>query len=198
MMASPEAPLERVIEALRAPGTPAGYGITGISRSMEQLRKELNYYYTSPTAPESSSQSIGHRVHSLHCALEPLLENDGPYIRAWALAIQAFLHKTWPSSPEVSLGDLAKRLGGALGEPEIRLCSSIEMTVWQYFVGAVTAEEGSETREWFITRLQRMFLPMRVREWKTVTRILERALMPDLRLLVEFKEMWDKAIHVPG
>ncbi|KPM41358.1 hypothetical protein AK830_g5175 [Neonectria ditissima] len=192
MIAIPAAPLGKFIDALRSPGAPSGEIIFHISCSMKQLREELNHYYAHPAAVESLSQQIGCRVSDLSSVLEPFLDAEGPSIRAWAVAIQSFLYLSWPPSSEgVCLHGMARKLRHALGEPEIRLCASIEMTVWEYFIGAIAADEGSEAREWYVVRLRRMFVSMKVCEWKTVLQRLEKAIMPDVRLLESFKGTWD-------
>ncbi|KAF7554810.1 hypothetical protein G7Z17_g2663 [Cylindrodendrum hubeiense] len=159
MIASPKTPPKKIIDALSAPGGVTGLDISRISRDMDMLSKALDVFYTRPEDAEFLGQKIGERVNRLHREIDRLLTNDGTYIRSWAGALRIFVHLSWPPKPDVDLGDLALALKGMLETPGIRLCSSIDMTVWQFFIGAVAAE-GSNIRLWFIARVRRMFKPM--------------------------------------
>lgn len=185
-------PPKKIIDTISSPGGLTEQDVSRISWDMHLLRQGLDRYYTHPEEADHLSRQIGDRVDGLQGEIDTLLENSGPNIRAWASALRIFVFLSWPPKLAVCLRDLAERLREMLEAPGIRLCSSIDMTVWQFFVGAVAAEEGSDTRIWFTTRVRKMFSPMHVCEWKTVMGVLEKGFGPDIQLVERFQKVWDE------
>lgn len=192
MMATPKKPPKKIIDALTPLGGLTEPNFSRICWDMHMLRQGLNRYYTHPDEADHLSRQIGERVDGLQGEIDTLLQNSGPHIRAWASALRIFVFLSWPPKLAVCFRDLAERLRDMLAAPGIRLCSSIDMTVWQFFVGAVASEEGSDTRIWFTTRVRKMFSPMHVREWKTVMGVLEKGFGPDIQLMERFQRVWDE------
>lgn len=192
MIASPTKPPKKMIDTISSPGGLTEPEFSRICRDMHLLRQGLDRYYTHPEEADHLSRQIGERVDGLQGEIDTLLENSGPHIRAWASALRIFVFLSWPPKLAVCLRDLADRLREMLEAPGIRLCSSIDMTVWQFFVGAAAAEEGSDTRIWFTTRVRKMFSPMHVCEWKSVMEVLEKGFRPDTHLVERFQRVWDE------
>ncbi|KAH7160733.1 hypothetical protein EDB81DRAFT_782868 [Dactylonectria macrodidyma] len=192
LILSPETLPKRIIDALSFPGGVTKTDITLISHDMGLLRQEIDYYHRHPELVAILSQKIGARIDKIQFEVDTLLGKDGPYIQAWAIAIRLFLYLSWPSKCSESISDLATSLKERLEQPGIQLCSSIDMTVWQFFVGATAGDPGSFIRKWFTTKLQKIVVPMQVREWIDVRGVIEHGFMPDSLLLEKFQQVWEE------
>ncbi|KAH7149898.1 hypothetical protein B0J13DRAFT_549044 [Dactylonectria estremocensis] len=190
LILSPKTLPQRIIDALSFPGGVTQTDITLISHDMDLLRKEIEFYHRHPELVAILSKKIGDRIDKLQFEIGTLLEKDGPYIQAWAVAIRLFLYLSWPLKFSESISDLANSLKERLEQPGIHFCSSIDMTVWQFFVGAAAGDPGSFLRKWFTTKLQKMIIPMQVREWVAVLGVIKNGFMPDSLLLEKFQQVW--------
>ncbi|KAG4263042.1 hypothetical protein FPRO04_13291 [Fusarium proliferatum] len=74
----------------------------------------------------------------------------------------------------------------------IRLCSSMQLLVWQLFVGAAAAEPASEVRSWYVIRLREVVSAMRIGGQNVAMKTLAAVFAPDARLLEKFKTVWDE------
>ncbi|KAF4495942.1 hypothetical protein FAGAP_7916 [Fusarium agapanthi] len=74
----------------------------------------------------------------------------------------------------------------------IRLCSSMQLLVWQLFVGAAAAEPASEVRSWYVIRLREVVSSMRIGGQDVAIETLATVFAPDARLLETFKVVWDE------
>ncbi|KAF4428910.1 hypothetical protein FACUT_9368 [Fusarium acutatum] len=74
----------------------------------------------------------------------------------------------------------------------IRLCSSMQLLVWQLFVGAAAAEPASEVRAWYVIRLREVVSSMRIGGQDVAMETLAGVFTPDARLLDKFKTVWDE------
>ncbi|KAM5377904.1 hypothetical protein ACJZ2D_004808 [Fusarium nematophilum] len=184
---------QKLIDALRKENKPTSVNISRLSREIDHFRKALDAYYTSEVQSHTES-TIDFQVEYLQLEVELLLGGDEHYIRALRHAVRLFLLLSWPPKVEVDVASRAEELRTALSEPRIRLCSSIELTVWQFFVGAVAAGTALETRIWFVGKLQRIFLATGIKEWKGVMPLLRKAFVPGERLLGKFEMVWRDAI----
>jgi hypothetical protein len=114
------------------------------------------------------------------------------YTDALAQAIHIFLHLSCDRLPitPAGLNTLASDLKDILSEPDTRLCSSFEFTIWQLFVGSVATTADSETGVWFRTTLWRLTRAFVLREWERLLAILGRAFVLPYQLLGSFKSVW--------
>jgi hypothetical protein len=120
------------------------------------------------------------------------------YTDALAQAIRIFLHLSYDRVSTIlpaTLTILASDLKDILSEPDTRLCSSFEFTVWQLFVGSVATTADSETGVWFRTTLWRLARAFVLREWSRVLAILKRAFMPPSQLLGSFRSVWRELLE---
>ncbi|KAF5636073.1 hypothetical protein F52700_5387 [Fusarium sp. NRRL 52700] len=72
----------------------------------------------------------------------------------------------------------------------IRLCSSMQLLVWQLFVGAAAAEPVSEVRSWYLIRLREVLSSMRIGGQGIAMETISGVFAPDARLLEKFKAVW--------
>ena len=175
--------------------------ISTICEGLAELRRDVNACYAYPTVSPSDelANRIQHRLQILHHKTSMLRSDPSPYLQAFSRAIEIFLHLTWPCHETVDLPWLAVDLKRALCVPLVRLCSSMDLTYCQFMIGAVAAEDGSETKAWYLERLASMLLAMQLRGWDGTLEVLERGLMPDAKLLSRFKALWMEIVsmHMP-
>ncbi|EEU36746.1 uncharacterized protein NECHADRAFT_51893 [Fusarium vanettenii 77-13-4] len=183
---------EKLMQALRNEDNPTSMDVSRITSGISQLRKALDEFSVTKIPSKSEILNIEHQVDCLKLEVEVVLGSDDQYIRTLRFALQLFLLLSWLSRPETDFGLLAEDLRHSLAKPQIRLCSSVEPTIWQFFVGAVAAEKSMETRNWYINRLQAVFDAMQVTKWTEVVQLLDRTFMPDMGLLERFKLVWQE------
>lgn len=134
------------------------------------------------------------RVDALVRGVRNLPRIESPYLWALEYSLRLYLSLMWPCSLDRATDvDLLHGLKESLGEPKIRLCAAVHLTVWQLFVGAVAARDHSEMKIWFLSRLAKTLVSMQVDSWERLLVVLEKTFMPDGRLLVEFKKVWNEA-----
>lgn len=184
------------MQALRNDNNPTSMDVSRIIKGISQLRKALDEFNTTKIPSKNEFLNIEHQVDCLHLEVEVVLGSDDQYIRTLRFALQLFLLLSWLSKPDTDFGILAEELRYSLSKPRVRLCSSVEPTIWQFFVGAVAAEKSIETRTWYIDRLQRVFDSMQVTKWTEVVQLLDRTFMPDMGLLEKFKLVWQEIGYV--
>ncbi len=165
--------------------------IGSIASSLDQLRHSLNAFHTQPTVPEATINSILPSISSVQATLYTLPGAGSLYLQPLSCAIRIFLQLLWPAGAAIGTPTLAEELREMLNTPRLRLCASINLTVWQFFVGAVAAPRGSETRHWFAERLKRMLISMGVVDWKGAVLVLRRGFMPSDLLLQDFRALWE-------
>ncbi|KAM6509985.1 hypothetical protein FALCPG4_017618 [Fusarium falciforme] len=187
---------EKLMQALRNEDNPTSLDVSRITSGISQLRKALDEFNATKVPSKNEILNIEHQVDCLQLEVEVVLGSDDHYIRTLRFALQLFLLLSWLSRPDTDFGVLAEELRQSLAQPHIRLCSSVEPTIWQFFVGAVAAEKSVETRTWYIDRLQRVFDSMQVTKWTEVVQLLDRTFMPDMGLLERFKLVWQEIGYV--
>jgi hypothetical protein len=194
IISSTEGPYEKIADAIGDATVKAHIAaIVDISQQIAKLRYSLDLIYNYPTDSSFIVQEIDKPVTSILHTLETLPETEEvSYLSLLARAIRIFICLLWPPSAKTPPSDLANELRHALGEPKMRLCSSINLTVWQMFVGAVAADSNSETRMWYLDTLKKIFVPMRVFDWQAVIAVLEKGFMPPVSLLDEFRHVWEE------
>ncbi|PWI69339.1 hypothetical protein PCL_00986 [Purpureocillium lilacinum] len=165
--------------------------IGSIASSLDQLRHSLNDFGRQPTAPEVINEFVLQPISSVQESLQALPRAGSLYLQSLSCAIRIFLQLLWPACAVIDTPVLANELREMLNTPRLRLCASINLTVWQFFVGAVAAPRGSETRHWFAERLKRMLISMGVVDWKGAVLVLCRGFMPSDLLLQDFRALWE-------
>ncbi|KAF7559276.1 hypothetical protein G7046_g4879 [Stylonectria norvegica] len=185
------APHKKIVSALRDKRSAILDDISKITEGVSKLRHAIDLSNTYAMGTEFLDLEIEIPVARLRDELQAMRTNVAPSVRALALALNIFLHLSWPSSSEPDLGMLATELMTALERREARLCSSITLTIWQYFTGGVAAIDG-HTKAWFLARLREAFLISGLSRWQEVLMILEKAFMPHARLLMQFRLLWEE------
>jgi hypothetical protein len=167
--------------------------LANISQQIAKVRHSLDLFYKYPTDSAFVAQEIDEPVASILHTIEILPKTkEVSYLYPLSCALRIFLYLVYPPFANALSSDIANELRDALGEPKIRLCSALNLTVWQFFVGAAAADLHSETRAWYLHRLKRMFVPMHLFDWQAVIAVLEKSFMPPLTLLEEFRHIWEE------
>ncbi|EXM16709.1 hypothetical protein FOTG_15040 [Fusarium oxysporum f. sp. vasinfectum 25433] len=143
-----------LIDALRNEDDPKQMDVAAIRSDANDLRQLIDNYHASTTLKRDTAAIIRYEVHRLQLKVDTLLGSQEHYIRSLHDSLQLFLSLLWPIEERQSLDIKAENLKYALLQPHIRLCSSMQLLVWQLFVGAAAAEPASEVRSWYVIRLR--------------------------------------------
>jgi hypothetical protein len=57
-------------------------------------------------------------------------------------------------------------------------------------IGAVSAEIGSSTRTWFLTKLKAAVSVLQSRGWDTLLNLFNRVIIPNERIMLYLKNLW--------
>ncbi|CEF77831.1 unnamed protein product [Fusarium graminearum] len=181
-----------LIQALQNQNDPNATDIEIISHRINGLCLLIDAYHESPSPGPDSALAIGLEVERLQLEINTLLGSHENYVHSLHDALQLYLLLLWPVKEPDHLHGLAEGLRLALLQPHMRLCASMELVVWQLFVGATAAEPSSEVRSWFITRLREVSCSMTGLGQGVVIGTLTHAFTPDARLLQRFVVIWQE------
>ncbi|SCO57090.1 uncharacterized protein FFMR_14246 [Fusarium fujikuroi] len=181
-----------LIDALRNEDDPKQMDVAAIRSDVNDLRQLIDKYHSSTTPKKDTAAIIRYEVHRLQLKVDTLLGSQEHYIRSLHDSLQLFLSLLWPVEGRGSLDIKAENLKYALLQPHIRLCSSMQLLVWQLFVGAAAAEPASEVRSWYFIRLREVVSAMRIGGQNVAMETLAAVFAPDARLLEKFKTVWDE------
>jgi hypothetical protein len=126
-----------------------------------------------------------------------ILRGQPGYTYSLGLSIRIFLHLSSDRFPilPADLSALASEVKDTLSEPDVRLCTSFELTAWQLLIGSVATTADSPTGSWFRVTLWKISRAFVFNEWAGVLAILEKAFMPHSRLLACFEAVWAEVME---
>jgi hypothetical protein len=184
---------KQLIQALCDNDTPNLLDINYIRCRANRLREAIdNFHVTRTTAKTQSDGLIESRIERLRSEIDALLGTSDHHIRTLRRSIQLFLSLLWPSNTSHKLDILAEELKQALEEPHIRLCSTVDLPIWQFSVGAAAADLLGDTRSWFIERLRDLSTTMNLKMMEQGASSLQASFMPDALLLNKFERIWQE------
>ncbi|ETS80700.1 hypothetical protein PFICI_08229 [Pestalotiopsis fici W106-1] len=181
---------KQLIQALCDNNTPDLMDINYIQSQIDRLCQDIDAYHADSKEKDQRKARIDVQFRRLQSDVDTLLRTQDHHIRTLRRSIQLFLLLLWPSTAQHELRTLAKDLRQALEEPHIRLCSTVDLPVWQFSVGASAADPQGDTRSWFIDRLTDLSVTMNVRMLEQGTASLASSFMPDACVLEKFKAIW--------
>ncbi|KAH6993039.1 hypothetical protein EDB82DRAFT_498321 [Fusarium venenatum] len=179
-----------IIHALQNQDDPNATDITTIRNRINGLCQLIDDYHISPTPSSEFALTIGLEVERLQLEIDTLLGSHENYVHSLHDALRLYLLLLWPIEEPGRLHVLAEELRYALIQPHMRLCSSMELLIWQLFVGVAAAKPSSEVRSWYITRLREVLSSMHSLGQNTVIDTLTQAFTPDACLLQKFRAIW--------
>ncbi|RGP77269.1 hypothetical protein FLONG3_4784 [Fusarium longipes] len=183
-----------LIHALRNEDDPNQTDIATIRDRINELCLMINRYHNS-TAPQLDiARVIGLEVERLKLEIGTLLGCHENYVRSLHDALQLYLLLLWPVEEPGRLQTLAEELKYDLLQPHMRLCASMEVLVWQLFVGVVAAGSTSEVRCWYTTRLRDVLGSMNKMGQEIVINTLTTVFTPDMCLLEKFQDVWQEIL----
>lgn len=185
---------KKIIEALGDHGSPVLGQVASISDRVIRLRRCIDAYQTNQLSTSSIiATDIEESLAALCREARALHADDNPSVQAAARSIELVLRLSWPAQPGVDqdqdLTLLADELKEAWCRFPIRPCAYMELTSYQFIIGAVAASEYSPTRAWFVARLQRLVKGMQVRGWNEPLEVLDRGFASDPVLLRRFQSL---------
>lgn len=169
---------------------------SAVTDEMAGLRQALNLYHAYDMGPNFVAGEIEARISRLQDVARQLSTDQRPFLRALGHAVKVFLPLSWPcESVDVDVATLAVDLRRSLESSHRRLCSSVDLTSWQFLVGALGSEAGSGHQKWFLLRLRKLLSSSPFRTWENVLSMWQNAFMPDDRVLEQFKRLWEECIQ---
>lgn len=172
----------KIIDALGDHGGPVLSKVASISNRVIQLRKSIDVYRRHQLLIPSTviaEKEIEEMVAALCREARALcVGEENPSVQATSISIELVLRLSWPPLPpsqsDVDFAPLVSGLKKALCQLEIRPCAYMELTSYQFMLGAIAAAKGSPTRAWYVARLKRVVQAMGMRGWAEPLQILER------------------------
>ena len=183
---------KKIIEAVSAYGYRPISDVATISESLVQLRRSIDDHRRHDLGPDFVTEEIEEPLNRLLRQARALRVDDNPIIQATSLAIELVLYLSWRPQLGISPTAVASELKEALCRFQIRPCSYADMTSCQMMLGAISAEEGSQTRAWFMKRLKNAVLGMQSRGWDDPLKILKKSFMSDSGLMTDFRALWEE------
>ncbi|KAF7535371.1 hypothetical protein G7054_g5428 [Neopestalotiopsis clavispora] len=184
---------KQLIQALCDKDTPDLLDINYIRCRVNRLREAIDFHHvTTATAKSQTDGLIESRIKRLQSEVDALLRTSDHHIRTLRRSIQLFLLLLWPDKTSHKLDILAEELRQALEEPHIRLCSTVDLPIWQFSVGAAAADRLGDTRSWFIERLRDLSTTMNVKMVEQGASSLQASFMPDALVLNRFQRIWQE------
>lgn len=177
---------------------PDGYdgmveSLTKVSAGAGLLLDPIRAYRNGILTGDGARASIQRQMDRLHQLIEPLAKFEGVYVSALARSLHIFLHLLWPPRQGVfHLAALASDLRLVLSRPAKRLCTSIKLTAWQFFVGAVAAGRDTEDGTWFMRRLTSMMERVDPGTWNMMKAAIEEAFPADDGVFSAFRDVYDE------
>ncbi|KAG8672192.1 hypothetical protein FPOAC2_05560 [Fusarium poae] len=185
-------PNQALIHALQNHDDPNATDIATIRNSINGLCLLIDSYHNSPDPRSDFPLVIGLEVERLQLEIDTLLGSHENYVHSLHDALRLYLLLLWPMEEPGRLHILAEELRFDLLQPHMRLCASMELLVWQLFVGTTAAEPSSEVRSWYTTRLREVLWSMHSFGQDRVLDTLTQAFTPDACLLQKFRAIWQE------
>lgn len=125
-----------------------------------------------PASRVLRSTSFHKALEDLLCQQSPVSEIPRPSIRALNASVEIFTGLFWPkSSHDHDHGHGHEHLGNASSElrqvfqgPNIRMCATVELTLWEFVLGYIAAGD-LEAKSWFARMLVRACRAMQITSW---------------------------------
>lgn len=125
----------------------------------------------------------------LHHETQRLCLHENPAVQGTALALQIITYMSWPTPTEYNIAALAGKLKEALCMTE-NSCCYLDFSSFQLMIGAISAEIGSSTKTWFLTKLKAAVSALQSRGWDTLLDLFNRVMVPNARIMLYLKSLW--------
>lgn len=183
---------KQLIQALTDSDTPSLMDLNYIRSEVDHLRQAIDYYHGTSNPTGDMGSNIEQHISRLQSEIDFILGTQDHHIRTLRLSIQLFLLVLWSNKSSKNLNIMAEDLRRAFEEPHIRLCSTVDLPIWQLSVGAAAASSSRETRSWYMSRLRELSFTMNVDILDKGMASLEATFMPDARVLAQFQQVWQE------
>ncbi|SPO01885.1 uncharacterized protein DNG_04558 [Cephalotrichum gorgonifer] len=180
----------KVVDALGLYGGISVSRIAALTDGISRLWASIEAHRTGQPDSSFAVDMIEGPLARLETQARLLGSSDDPFTQSTAFAIELVLQLSWPTQPPATLTTIAGGLKEALCRIPVRPCFFMDFTSFQLMIGAVAAGEGSQTREWFLTKLKRAVLELRSRGWDEPLELFRRVNFPNVGLMKRFKSLW--------
>ncbi|KAF3025614.1 hypothetical protein E8E14_012738 [Neopestalotiopsis sp. 37M] len=138
-------------------GLPAISDIEKMCSALVEVLKSIDEVQAALPSQTSGLKEleIDRRVRDILRQARALRANDTPCVCITATTVELILSLSWPQHDlAVEGAATAEEMRQALGRFCVRPCCYADLTSGYLMIGAIAADEGSETRQWFISRLK--------------------------------------------
>lgn len=166
----------------------------GLQYTLDSMGIQIDDWHNITAELKRRIVSLSLQIQVLSSAPWPSIKSLGQGLLTF-LRLELFQFKPVNQGTSISLGLLAEDLRRELTASATSLCCSSDLIIWQLFVGAVAADESSETKAWFTGRLCTVLTNLRMFSWEDAFGAISRGFMPDTRLITRFKDIWAEVVR---
>lgn len=161
-----------------------------ISHGIAQLWESIASFQHCNQGRSLAIQGIEDLLAELDHETQSLGLHESPAVQGTALALQIILYMSWPTPTEPNIAALAGKLKEALYLTERNSCCYLDFSSFQLMIGAISAEIGSSTRIWFLTKLKAAVSVLQSRGWNTLLNVFNTVIMPNESIMLYLKNLW--------
>lgn len=186
---------KKILAALGSHGGSTLFDIGSIIDRIVQWRKAIYSHskhrlsLRSMNTKELDEESV--RLYAEARALRT--KRNDPYVQAASRAIDLVIGLSWLQSQN-SLDPtlLAGELKEWLDQLQIRPCIYMDLTSCHFMIGAIATDKDRLLRDWFVMKMRRVVLAMRMRGWGGKLKNFERGFISDASLRPILKALWEE------
>ncbi|KAJ5114050.1 hypothetical protein N7456_002584 [Penicillium angulare] len=166
--------------------------IPTICAQVIQLRKIIDshhhYHFDSPFIAKEIEEPLA----ILHYEARDLRDDKNSQIDSVGRTIELILYLLWPTHSSAYLTLLAGQLKDAICRYPVKRCVVMDLTSFQLIIGVLAAEEGSDTRRWFIDKISMAVRFMQRRGWERPLDMLETRFLSGIGLMGQIRSLWQE------
>ena len=167
--------------------------LDAIATKVAQLRRTILCHRKGQLSPEDVTINIHQPWKQLYSEAQALELHNNSHVCSAAKAIKLILAVSWPlHTNDDDCAHLAEDLRVSLASMSGRSCLYMDLSSCQLIIGAIAAKRGSETRAWYVDRLQTALQAIEQRGWEKPFGILERVVASDEHLLGRLRLLCDE------
>lgn len=181
---------ENIVETAKEYGYHPAWDVVALCSDLAQYRDSLQMRKQLGLELDAETDKL---YNALLRRARELQTYENTIIRATCFGVELVLHISqhyYGCELRPNLTDTAAGMKEALSKSTNRRCFYMDLTSFHLMIGAITAEEGSQTKAWFIDKLRRAVLAVEARGWERPLEVLEKGLVLDEDLASSLRALW--------
>ncbi|KAJ5238527.1 hypothetical protein N7468_003146 [Penicillium chermesinum] len=183
---------KQVIYALNGDKDTKFRKLVKICEDVIQLQNVVESHHTHSFDPNFVAREIEEPISSLIFQSRFLRAGDDANMDSAARAIELFLYLLWPSQSAAHLTLLAEQMKHSIIKWPVKGCMFMDLTCFQFVIGAVAAEKGSSTREWFVNKIAGAVRAMKQRGWLNPLHLMGNRYHSGIGVSMKFTALWEE------